>query len=294
VRAALVAVVLVVAACGGTAPPAGVGERDVANALRLARADFQRHRYAQAADGYGRALEASWRLDDPARLATIATERALALLRAGEAEAALDAAAALRAELARRDAEPPPLLALIEAAAALRAGRLDAATTLLDGMPETAAADPLVRGRVLYLRGRIAAERGDARALGRVLADWPTTAAPSLEADRRELEARLARLQGRPRDALDLLVPLEAERRALDELTAVGETLTLAGDAARALGDAGRAADFHLRAARNALALGRADLAGERLAAARAAAGEADDPIIDAAIADLAARLEGT
>jgi hypothetical protein len=40
--------------------------------------------------------------------------------------------------------------------------------------------------------------------------------------------------------------------------------------------------------------LSRAELAGERLSAARAAAGRSDDAMIDAAIAELAARLEGT
>jgi len=286
------AVALLVAGCGGGAPPAGVGERDVANALRLARADFDRHRYAQAADGYGRALELAWRLDDPARVATAGSERALALLRAGEAEAALEAAAALRAELARRDATAPALLGLVEAAAALRVGRLTAATAALDRLERERAPDPLVAGRILYLRGRIAAERGEAAALARVIAGWPADASASLVADRRELEARLDLLEGRPRAALERLVRLEAERRALDQLAAVGETLALAGDAALRLGEPARAADLYLRAARNALGLDRPDLARPRLAAARAAAARGDDAMIDAAIAEVAARLE--
>ena len=293
-RAAAAALLLLVAACGGTAPPPGTGERDVANALRLARADFDRHRYAQAADAYGRALDLAWRLDDPARLATIASERALALLRAGEATAAIDAATALRAELARREVRPPPLLGLVEAAAALRAGRLGAAAAALDRLEGDGVADPLVAGRIRYLRGRLAAARGDTAALAGVVADWPASGSASLDADRRELQARLDLIEGRDRAALDRLVALAGERRALDELAAVGETLTLAGEAALALGAADRAADLHLRAARNALGLARPDLARERLAAARAAAARGDDAMIEAAIDELAGRVERT
>jgi hypothetical protein len=284
---------LALAACGGSAPPAGTGAREVANALRLARADFDRHRYDQAADGYGRALDLAWRLDDPDRLATIASERALALLRAGDAEAALAAARALRADLARRPATAPPLLGLVEAAAALRTGRLQAAEDALDRLRAEADPDPLVAGRIRYLRGRLAAARGDAAALRAVIAGWPPAASASLAADRRELEARLDLLAGRYGAALDGLTALAAERRALDQLPEVGETLALAGEAAAGLGTPARAADLHLRAARNALALDRPDLARARLARARAAAARSDDAVLEGAIDEVAARVEG-
>ncbi len=271
----------------------GVGERDVANALRLARADFDRHRYAQAADGYDRALDLAWRLDDPDRLATIASERALALLRAGDAEAALAAVRALRGDLARRPATAPPLLGLVEAAAALRTGRLEAAEDALARLRAEADPDPLVAGRIRYLRGRLAGARGDAAALREVIAGWPPTASASLAADRRELQARLDLLEGRHRAALDRLTTLAAERRALDQLPEVGETLALAGEAAAGLGASARAGDLHLRAAHNALALDRPELARARLARARAAAAGSDDAMLAAALDALAAQLDG-
>mgnify|MGYP006280069509 CR=1 FL=1 len=291
-RGVVFGLALGLAACGAGAPPAGVGEREVANALRLARADFDRHRYAQAADGYDRALALARRLDDPARLARIGSERALALLRAGEAEAALARARELRAELARREVPAPPLAGLVEAAAALALGRLDVAEATLDRLDAAADPDPLVRERARYLRGRLAAAQSDASALRAVLAGWPEPGSARLAADRAELAARLALLEGRPRSALTGFAALAKERRALDELAAVGEALALAGEAAMALGEAARAADLHLRAARNALALERPELAAARLGAARRAADRGDEAAIRAAIERFATRLD--
>lgn len=281
---------LALAACGG-APPAPVAERDAANALRLARADFQRHRYAQAAESYARAIEIAWRLDDPARVSAAGTERALALLRAGEAEAARVEAADLEAELARRGLAAPPLLVLVRAAAALRTDRLDAAEDQLARL-EPDAIDPLVRGRADYLRGRIAAARGDVAELRAAIAALPEGGPPGLVADRRELEARAALLEGRPEAALETLLALEAMRRVLADPTAVGETLALAGEAARAAGDTAMAADLFLRAARNAVAIEREDLARARLDAAAQAAAAAGDDAIEAAVAALRGRLD--
>ena len=281
---------LTLAACGGT-PPAPVAERDAANALRLARADFQRQRYTQAAASYARALEIAWRLDDLERLAAAGTERALALLRAGEAEAAWIEAADLDAELARRGSPPPPLLILVRAAAALATDRLDAAEAQLARL-EPDAVDPLVQGRADYLRGRIAASRGDRAGLHAAIAALPESGPPGLVADRRELEARSALRDGRAEEALDQLTALAATRRALAEPAAVGETLALAGEAALAAGDTARAADLYLRAARNAVAIARDDLAETRLDAAARAAAAADDGEVEAAVAALRARLD--
>jgi hypothetical protein len=283
---------VLVTACGGTAPPMGTAERDVATALRLARADFDRHRYAQAADSYGRALDLAWRLDDPAQLGAIGSERALALLRAGDAEGALAAAQALRAGLGRREAEAPTLLALVEAAAALRADRLQLADDVLARLEANGDADPIVMGRIRYLRGRLAAARGDTAALRDAIAGWRASASASLDADRRELEARLDLLEGRDAAALDRLTALAQERRFLDQPAELGETLALAAEAALRLGAADRAADLYLRAARNALSLDRPELARERLARARAAAERSDDAMMEAAIADFAEMLE--
>jgi hypothetical protein len=125
-----------------------------------------------------------------------------------------------------------------------------------------------------------------------VIAEWPGGASASLAADRRELEARLDLLEGRDRAALDRLATLAQERRSLDELAELGETLELGGEAALSLGAADRAADLYLRSARNALSLDRPDLARERLAAARAAAERSDDAMMKAAIAAFAETVE--
>ncbi len=288
----VVLLALVLVGCGGP-PPSPPGMQEAETTLRLARGDFARHRYAQAADAYADALEAAWRLDDPALLEAAGAERALALLRAGDARAALAAAVDVEAELLRRGRPPPSLLLLTAAAAELKLGRLDAAEATLARLDGTA---PGVAERVAFLRGRIAAERGDRDGLSRVISGLPVAEPPSLAADRRELEARRLLLLGEYAAAREQFLDVAASRRRLDQLDAVGEALALAGGAAAALGDAGDAADLYLRAARNAWVLDRPDLADERLDAAQRQALTAGDPALTAAIetlgAEVAAALE--
>ncbi len=259
--------------------------------MRVARGDFARHRYAQAADSYSRALEAAWRLDDPRLLATVGGERALALLRAGQAVSALDAAEMTSAELARRGQTLPPLLVLTAAAAEVELGRFDAASRRLRSLGAGASTDPLVAGRRAYLEGRIAAATGDRVGLRASIAGLPTAGPPTLAADRLELEARSLLLDRRAAPALDALLELKEQREQLDQLAAVGEALALAGEAAAMTGDAAAAGDLYLRAARNAYALDRAELAHTRLELSRAQASVAGDPELVRAIELLAERL---
>ena len=277
-------------ACGG-GPPSPQGMRDAETSLRLARADFQRHRYDQAAASYGRALDAAWRLDEGRLIAAAGSERALALLRTGDAHAALQLTAEIERELDRRGVEPPVLLALTAAAAEIRLERFDDARSRLDTLDVGSPADPLIAGRRDYLLGRIAFEIGNRALLAQVIARLPDVEPAMLAADRLELEARTLLLDGRPVEALATLVEVEERRRDLDQLGAVGDTLALAGDAAVMAGEPLRAGDLFLRAARNAFALERLELARARLDRAAAQAMQTDDEALMSAIDALDRRL---
>ncbi|TVQ34958.1 MAG: hypothetical protein EA356_08880 [Geminicoccaceae bacterium] len=266
------------AGCSRPAPPP-FAEREVENALRVARVDFQAGRYDLAADQFERALWLARQLDDAAAIGQAGSERALSLLRADRPEEAFAAAEALADELALRPAPVPPLLPLVAGAAALAQGDLVTAEARL--RPVTAAGDPAARGRAWYLLGLVADGRGDVPAL-------QTAVAETAGADRLELEARLDLVQGRPAQALERLAEVRAARRDQADLDGLGEALALSGRAAAAMGAGPVAADFYLRAARNAA--GR-----ERTARATAWLDQAerlDGVALAAAIREVRARLE--
>ncbi|MEO1092430.1 MAG: hypothetical protein AAFX81_17560 [Pseudomonadota bacterium] len=283
-RRLALAALLVVTACGG-GPEPGPAERDVQNALRLARFDFESGRYRQAVAGYERARVAADALDDGAALAAAGSEGALARLRAGDAAGALRAAKALDAELLRRGQQPPQLSTLVEAAALLALDDPVGAERLAG--PLTTSGDRAVVERAWYVVGRAAAIAGDAGGLDAAIRALDATASPLAMTDREDLTVRRDLARGNPRAALNRIEPLIASRRAEDSPTGVGEALALGGAAAEALGDAERAGDYYLRAARNALARERPDLAAGYLADAE----RQGAPALAEAAADVRARV---
>jgi hypothetical protein len=229
---------------------------------------------------FGVALARAYERDDAGAIADAAFNLALAQMRAGDARAALATVRSAEAELARRQAPASAELALAEAAAAYRAadraGALVAAQRALD----RPAGDPDTRPRAWFIRGLVAADRSDRPALAQALAALPPSRTADLEADRLELQGRLALLDGRPGEALPALEQSAANRQQALDYRGMARVLGLAGDASLRLGRSAEAADYFLRAGRSALLQGDAAFAGPLLARAAALGREIGQPAI--------------
>ena len=110
--------------------------------------------------------------------------------------------------------------------------------------------------RAWFIRGLVAAERGDGATLGQAIAALPPTKQADLEADRQELQGRAALLDNRPADALALFEQSAANRQQALDYRGMARALSFAGDSALRANRTADAADLFLRAGRSALLQG--------------------------------------
>jgi hypothetical protein len=262
-------IALLGAGCGGPPPPEPP-DPTLARQTRTAMLAWQQDRPEQAAALFRDALTRAYARDDIAAIADIAASLAASELRLGNAEAARDAAAAARAEVARRGAALPAELPLAEAAARWRlgdaAGALALARTIAGG--EAGA-------RARFIEGLVAADAGDAAALAAAQAALAPSDLPDLAADRAELAGRAALLAGDPAAARGALLRAAALRQEARNYPAMARALALAADAAAREGRVAEAADLWLRAGRSAAAGGDARAASGWLDRAEHAARQA-------------------
>lgn len=211
---------------------------------------------AQAVSQYRIALSRAYERDDTGAIADTAYNLALAQMRAGEPRAALSTVREARAELERRRVAIPAELALVQAAAAYRSGDTVAAADAAQQAIQLSAGDPDTPPRAWFIRGLVAAERGDGSGLAQAIAALPPSKQPDLEADRQELQGRAALLAGRPGDALSLLEKSATNRQQALDYRGMARALALAGEASLRLGNTAEAAVFYLRAGRTSMLQG--------------------------------------
>ena len=264
---ALLAVLLALGGCasGSTKSdaPADAQTSGIAEARELGRFAMDRGRYADAARMFGQGLSQARARDDIQAIADLGYARALAELRAGNADAAARQVGRLRRELTRRSEPVPARLDLVLAEARYRLGSPEgsriAARRVL-----AASDDPLLTGRAHYLLGMIAADRGKRAGLAdarRAIEETQETQSPALRADRDVLAGRLARARGQPEAALDRFTDAAERRRRLGDEMGMARALALAGTAARDAGRQAQAADLFYRAGRTAALSDRSDRA---------------------------------
>lgn len=285
----VVLIVLSLCACAASppaAPPPGDARIDLA--WRAAGLAFARGHFDQAARLYAEAIEHAQARDDGAALGDLGYELAVTQLRRGDPEASLAASAAARAELRRHGSPTFPELDLVEAVALQRAGRSEQAERAATALIETGG--PVAR-RARFVLGLIAAERGDVAALSAQLAALGPSAQTEWRADRAELAARRAALEGDHAAAgAGFLAAADARREVLD-YPGMARALAGAGASAAAAGDRAAAAALYLRAGRSQmLADGGAARAREWLSTAERIARDIDDRAVLAAIEGLRAR----
>ncbi|WP_421999131.1 hypothetical protein [Reyranella sp.] len=258
----VVVVASAMAACGGGSEEKGPPvDQTLEQASRAGAQAMSMGLSALAVREYKAALARAYERDDAGAIADSGFNLALALMRANDPRAAMATINEVRAELDRRGVATPAALFLAEAAAAYRNGAPDAALAALRPVLDDAGGDPDTLARAWFIRGLIAADRGDGATLSRAIGAL-TTRKPSAEgasdfaADLAELQGRSALLQGRDVDALALFERAAADRQLALDYRGMARALAWAGDAAGRAGQTARAAGLYLRAGRSALLQG--------------------------------------
>ena len=205
---------------------------------------------------YKVALSRAYERDDAGAIADVSYNLALAQMKAGDAKAALVTVREARSDLDRRRAPVPAELFLVQAAAAYRSGDLLGASAAAQEALGRTAKDPDTVPRAWFIRGLVAAERGDGVGLAQAIAALPPSKQADLLADRQELQGRAALLANQPVEALALFEQSAAGRQQALDYRGMARALALAGDAALRSNHAAEAADLFLRAGRSALLQG--------------------------------------
>lgn len=259
--ATLLLAALSLAACGGSpADPGPPPDQKLDAANRAGTQALSLGMPAQAVRQYKQALARAYERDDAEAIADTAYNLALAEIRSGDPKAALATTRATEAELRRRQVAAPAELLLVQAAAAYRAGDLTTAASAAEQALTLKARDPDTAPRAWFIRGLVAADRGDSATLAQAIAALPAAVsakqAADLQADRQELVGRAALLDGRAADALAAFEQAAANRQQAIDYRGMARALAQAGEAALKLGQSAEAAVFYLRAGRSSLLQG--------------------------------------
>lgn len=249
---------LALAACGGGGPVDSGPPKDIKldQANQAGTQALSMDMPSLAVRQYKVALARAYERDDAGAIADIAYNLALAQMRAGDPRAALATVRETRADLDRRRAAVPAELILVQAAAAYRTGDLGGAASAAQEASDRTAKDPDTVPRAWFIRGLVAADRGDGAALAQSIAVLPPSKQADLEADRQELQGRAAMIDNRLAEALALFEQSATNRQQALDYRGMARALALAGSAALRSNRAADAADFFLRAGRSALLQG--------------------------------------
>jgi hypothetical protein len=238
--------------CAREAPPAPPEDQVLArnaaagqNALRLDRPE-------EAVAQFQAALKQAEARDDLAAMVEISFNLAVSQLRANRPQDALLTARRAQEELARRAGPPSPALQLVEATALYRTGNSDQADALAAGI-ETGADGESAAG-ASFLRGLIADDAGDAGRVQDALMRLSAAGGPVREADRLELQARLALRQNHHASARAAALQAADIRQNGLDYRGMARALAVAGFAAERSGEPQAAANLYLRAGRSAAA----------------------------------------
>ena len=252
---------LVLAACGSSkSEPAGPPQdQTLARHEQAGRIAYGLDRPAEAVAQFEAALKQAQARDDLQAISELSFNLAVAQLRANRAQDALNTAQQARAELIRRGAQPFPALILAEATALYRLGRRADADALAAAIEAGGDADAAAGAR--FLRGLLADEAGDDAGLRAALGRLGGAAAPLRQADRLELQARLALREENFAGAQGAALQAASIRQEALDYRGMARALAVAGLAAERAGDSETAAGLYLRAGRSAAAQADADTA---------------------------------
>jgi tetratricopeptide (TPR) repeat protein len=258
----LLVVLLLVAfnACGSRPAPPAPAAVDEAFVLtsRAAGTAFGTGAYARAADLYRQALARAYARDDRGAIVDTQYNLAVALLRLGALEEARAVVDDAKAELSWAEQAVPARLMLLEATVLYRTGQMAAAWDISEQLlAGTVEAEAGVMAKAQFLRGLMAAERGDEERLREAIAVLEKANDPALRADHAELRGYLAMAESHWEAAVQAFdATAELRRESLDYISMM-RALARAGEASERHGRQRAAAVYYLRAGRSASQLGR-------------------------------------
>jgi tetratricopeptide (TPR) repeat protein len=248
------------------------------HASRAAGMVFGQGEYARAADLYRQALARAYARDDREAIVDTQYNLAVVLLRLGALEEAGTVVDDARAELSRASQAVPAHLLLLHATILYRTGQTAAAWEMNEQLLARAAeTEPAVIARAQFLRGLLAAGRGDTARLREALTALETADHLELRADHAELRGHLAMAEHNWQAAGQAFDAAASRRRESLDYISMGRALALAGDASERGGHQRAAAVFYLRAGRSASQLGRRQEAMHWLMQAQSLARQAGD-----------------
>jgi tetratricopeptide (TPR) repeat protein len=288
----VVLLLIAISACGSRQTPQAPVTVDEEFTLtsHAAGTAFGKGAYARAADLYRQALARAYARDDRAAIVDMQCNLAVVLLRLGSLEEARAAVDDAKAELARAAQGVPAHLLLLEATVLYRTGQMAAAWDISEQLLAGAAeAEAGVMAKAQFLRGLLAAERGDEARLREAIAALAKANDPALRADHAELRGYLAMAEHHWEEAVQAFdATAELRRESLDYVSMI-RALVRAGDASERRGRQRAAAVYYLRAGRSASQLGRQPEAVHWLMRAQVLARQAGDArTLQAVLAHLA------
>ena len=253
------------AGCGGSRQVKSAmpgTDREFDRYSRMARVAFENGQNSQAIEGFKKALVRAYITDDLNAILDTRYNLAVCHLRQGNYPDALENVEKAQQELLSAGRPLTADLLLVQAVAFYhneppgRAWQISEEILTVQPAPTTG-----TLSRTHFLRGRIAADRGESEQLRLEITALGEPSVPGLRADRIELIGRLAMLEGRWDDAvtaLDQAARMRAENRDYRSMATVLATAAQACERAQRPEDA---AYRYLRAARSAALSGETERA---------------------------------
>jgi hypothetical protein len=263
-RRALLVLLLTVAVsgCAGVSMQETKAPTELELLNRSAQLAFSRGQYAQAATLYQATLDQALIEDRPEAIIDARFNLALSQTYLGRYQPALDLVTLAEAERLRRKLRPDPELQLLRATIHYRAGNPALAQRVLEPLLGDRALAASTAARTRFLAGMIASDRNDASALRLHRQALPAGDARSEQADRLELDGRLAALEGDTEGALRRLDEAALLRSLDGDYRGMVRTLVAAGKAAENAGREEQAAGYWLRAGRSGVQRGEPEARG--------------------------------
>jgi tetratricopeptide (TPR) repeat protein len=245
---------------------------------RAARMAFDTGKLQQAVGLYQQALERAYILDNSQAIVNTQYNLAVCLAGLQSYDKALEKVRQAESELADVDQSIPADILLLEATLLYHLDRQEEARRLTDQvLTESNPISAAVQSKAHFLRGLMAARRGDTQQLRQEIVALGKPATAGLRADREELVGRLSMAEGNWNEALEAFDRTAELRRDDFDYSEMVNALALAAWVCEQAGKLSEASKRYLRAGRSAARQERNRDALNWLNRAEKLAGEAGD-----------------
>ena len=255
-------------------------DEEFERASRAARMAFDTGKLQQAVGLYQQALERAYILDNSQAIVNTQYNLAVCLAGLQSYGKALERVHQAESELADVDQSIPADILLLEATLLYRLDRQEEARRLTDQvLTESNPISAAVQSKAHFLRGLMAARRGDTQQLRQEIAALGKPVTAGLRADREELVGRLSMAEGNWNEAIEACNRTAELRREDFDYSGMVNALAQAAWACEQAGKLPEASKYYLRAGRSAAQQGQNHEALKWLNRAEQLAGEAGDEV---------------